>query len=145
MIKLTLKDGSIREIENAMPAYEVVKGIGMGLYKAACCVKINGEVKDLRTVIDSDCEFEVLTFDSKAGAETFRHTATHVMAQAVKNLYPDAKLGRGPATENGFYYDFEVAKPFSPEDLVKIEAEMKRLVKEGLELERFELPVDEAI
>ena len=145
MIKLTLKDGSIREIENAMPAYEVVKGIGMGLYKAACCVKINGEVKDLRTVIDSDCEFEVLTFDSKAGAETFRHTATHVMAQAVKNLYPDAKLGRGPATENGFYYDFEVAKPFSPEDLVKIEAEMKRLVKEGLELERFELPVDEAL
>ncbi len=119
MIKLTLKDGSVREIENAMPASEIVKGIGMGLYKAACCVKINGEVKDLRTVIDSDCKFEVMTFDSKAGAETFRHTAAHLMAQAVKNLYPEAKLARGPATETGFYYDFEVAKPFSPEDLKK--------------------------
>ncbi len=145
MIKLTLKDGSIREIESAMPASEIVKGIGMGLYKAACCVKINGEVKDLRTVIDSDCEFEVLTFDSKAGAETFRHTAAHLMAQAVKNLYPEAKLARGPATESGFYYDFEVEKPFSPEDLNKIEAEMKKLAKEGYELERFELPVDEAV
>ena len=145
MIKLTLKDGSVREIETAMPACEIVKGIGMGLYKAACCVKINGEVKDLRTVIDSDCEFEVLTFDSKAGAETFRHTAAHLMAQAVKNLYPEAKLARGPATETGFYYDFEVAKPFSPEDLTKIEAEMKKLAKEGYELERFELPVDEAV
>ncbi len=145
MIKLTLKDGSVREIENAMPASEIVKGIGMGLYKAACCVKINGEVKDLRTVIDSDCEFEVMTFDSKAGAETFRHTAAHLMAQAVKNLYPEAKLARGPATETGFYYDFEVAKPFSPEDLKKIEAEMKKLAKEGYALERFELPADEAV
>lgn len=145
MIKLTLKDGSVREIGSAMPAYEIVKGIGMGLYKAACCVKIDGEVKDLRTVVDSDCEFEVLTFDSKAGAETFRHTAAHLMAQAVKNLYPEAKLARGPATETGFYYDFEVAKPFSPDDLTKIEAEMKKLAKEGYELERFELPADEAL
>lgn len=145
MIKLTLKDGSVREIESAMPAYEIVKGIGMGLYKAACCVKINGEVKDLRTAVDSDCEFEVLTFDSKAGAETFRHTAAHLMAQAVKNLYPEAKLARGPATETGFYYDFEVAKPFAPDDLKKIEAEMKKLAKEGYELERFELPADEAL
>ncbi len=145
MIKLTLKDGSVREIESAMPAAEIVKGIGMGLYKAACCVKINGEVKDLRTVVDADCEFEVLTFDSKAGAETFRHTAAHLMAQAVKNLYPEAKLARGPATESGFYYDFEVAKPFAPEDLAKIEAEMKKLAKEGFELERFELPADEAV
>ncbi len=145
MIKLTLKDGSIREIELAMPAYEIVKGIGMGLYKAACCVRINGEVKDLRTVIDSDCEFEVLTFDAKSGAETFRHTAAHLMAQAVKNLYPDTKLARGPATETGFYYDFEAAKPFDTEDLAKIEAEMKRLAKEGFELERFELSEEEAI
>ena len=92
MINLTLKDGSVKTVENAMPASEIVKGIGMGLYKAACCVKINGEVKDLRTVIDGDCTFEVLTFDSKAGKETFRHTASHLMAQAVKNLYPEAKL-----------------------------------------------------
>lgn len=145
MIKLTLKDGSVREIENAAPAFEIVKGIGMGLYKAACCVKIDGEVKDLRTVIDGDCEFEVLTFDSKAGAETFRHTASHLLAQAVKNLYPEAKLARGPATENGFYYDFAVEKPFTPDDLKKLEAEMKKLAKEGYELERFELPADEAV
>lgn len=145
MINLTLKDGSVKTVENAMPASEIVKGIGMGLYKAACCVKINGEVKDLRTVIDGDCTFEVLTFDSKAGKETFRHTASHLMAQAVKNLYPDAKLARGPATDTGFYYDFDVEKPFTPEDLTKIEAEMKRLVKEDYALERFELSADEAI
>ncbi len=145
MIKLTLKDGSVREIESAMPACEIIKGIGMGLYKAACCVKIDGIVKDLRTVVDKDCEFEVLTFDSKAGKETFWHTASHLMAQAVKNLYPEAKLARGPATETGFYYDFQVAKPFAPADLEKIEAEMKRLSKEGYELTRFELSVDEAI
>lgn len=145
MIKLTLKDGSVREIESPMPAFEIIKGIGMGLYKASCCVKINGEVKDLRTVIDSDCEFEVLTFDTKAGKETFWHTASHLMAQAVKNLYPEAKLARGPATENGFYYDFGVEKPFTTADLTKIEAEMKKLAKEGYELERFELSTDEAI
>ena len=145
MIELKLKDGSVKQIESAQPASEIIKGIGMGLYKAACCVKINGEVKDLRTVIDSDCEFEVMTFESKSGAETFRHTAAHLMAQAVKNLYPEAKLARGPATETGFYYDFEVEKPFAPADLEKIEAEMKRLVKEGYELERFELPYDEAV
>ncbi len=145
MINLTLKDGSVKTVENAMPASEIVKGIGMGLYKAACCVKINGEVKDLRTVIDGDCTFEVLTFDSKAGKETFRHTASHLMAQAVKNLYPEAKLARGPATDTGFYYDFDVEKPFTPDDLTKIEAEMKRLVKEDYALERFELSADEAI
>ena len=92
MIKLTLKDGSIREIEAAQSAAEIVKGIGMGLYKAACCVKINGETKDLRTVIDSDCEFEVMTFDSIEGKKTFWHTASHILAQAVKRLYPSAKL-----------------------------------------------------
>ncbi|SEK44426.1 threonine--tRNA ligase [Ruminococcus albus] len=145
MIKLTLKDGSVREIEQAVPASEIIKGIGMGLYKAACAIKVNGEVKDLRTVIDSDCDFEVLTFDSKQGKETFWHTASHLLAQAVKNLYPDAKLGRGPATENGFYYDFEVENPFTPADLEKIQAEMKKLAKEGFELERFELSRDEAI
>lgn len=145
MIKLTLKDGSIREIEQAMPASEIIKDIGMGLYKAACCVKINGQVYDMRTVIDSDCEFEVMTFDSKAGKETFWHTASHLMAQAVKNLYPEAKLARGPATETGFYYDFEVAKPFAPADLEKIQTEMKKLAKEGFALERFELSVDDAV
>ena len=145
MIKLTLKDGSVREIEKSMPASEVIKDIGMGLYKAACCVKIDEEVCDMRTVIDHDCEFEVMTFDSKSGKETFWHTASHLLAQAVKNLYPAAKLARGPATETGFYYDFEVEKPFSPADLEKLQAEMKKLAKEGYELERFELSCDEAV
>lgn len=145
MIKLKLKDGSFREVGQAMPASEIIKDIGMGLYKAACCVKLDGQVCDMRTVVDRDCEFEVMTFDSKAGKETFWHTASHLMAQAVKNLYPEAKLARGPATETGFYYDFEVSKPFAPADLEKIQAEMKKLAKEGYALERFELPVDEAL
>ena len=145
MIRLTLKDGSVREIEAASPASEIVKGIGMGLYKAACCVKINGEVKDLRTVIDSDCEFEVCTFDSIDGKKTFWHTASHILAQAVKRLYPEAKLAIGPAIDNGFYYDFDLEKPFSPDELEKIEAEMKKIVKEGIALEQFELSPEEAI
>lgn len=145
MIKLTLKDGSVREIESAMPAAEIVKGIGMGLYKAACCVKLNGEVKDLRTVVDNDCEFEVCTFDSIDGKKTFWHTASHILAQAVKRLYPNAKLAIGPAIDNGFYYDFDLEKPFTPDELKKIEAEMKKIVKEGLPLEQFELPPAEAI
>lgn len=145
MIKLKLKDGSIREIQQAMPASEIIKDIGMGLYKAACCVKLDGQVFDMRTVVDHDCEFEVMTFDSKAGKETFWHTASHLMAQAVKNLYPEAKLARGPATETGFYYDFEVSKPFAPADLEKIQTEMKKLAKEGFALERFELSVDDAV
>ncbi len=144
MIKLTLKDGSIREVEAASAA-EIVKGIGMGLYKAACCVKINGEVKDLRTVIDSDCEFEVLTFDAEEGKKTFWHTASHVLAQAVKRLYPNAKLAIGPAIDNGFYYDFDLEKPFSPDELLKIEAEMKKIVKANTELTQFELSPEEAI
>ena len=145
MIKLKLKDGSVREIEKAMPASEIIKDIGMGLYKAACCVKLDGEVFDMRTVVDHDCHFEVMTFDTKAGKETFWHTASHLMAQAVKNLYPEAKLARGPATDTGFYYDFEVEKPFTPADLEKIQAEMKKLAKEGYALERFELSADEAV
>ncbi|MBQ8296890.1 MAG: threonine--tRNA ligase [Ruminococcus sp.] len=145
MIKLTLKDGSVREIESAMPAADIIKGIGMGLYKAACCVKLNGEVKDLRTVVDSDCEFEVCTFDSIDGKKTFWHTASHILAQAVKRLYPEAKLAIGPAIDNGFYYDFDLEKPFTPDELGKIEAEMKKIVKEGLALEQFELSPAEAI
>ena len=145
MIKLTLKDSSVREIENAMPAAEVVKGIGMGLYKAACAVKLDGKVCDLRTVIENDCTFEVLTFDDKDGKHTFRHSAAHLLAQAVKALYPDAKLATGPATDTGFFYDFNVEKPFTSDDLEKIEKKMKELTKEGLGIERFELSPEEAI
>lgn len=145
MIKLTLKDGSVREIEGALSCAEIIKDIGMGLYKAACAVKINNIVHDLRDIVDSDCELEVLTFDSKQGKEVFRHTASHLLAQAVKNLFPNAKLGRGPATDSGFYYDFEVEKPFTNDDLAKLEAEMKRLSKQGAALTRFELSKDEAV
>ena len=145
MIKLTLKDGSVREAEGGVSAAEIVKGIGMGLYKSACSVKINGNVCDLRTIINEDCDFEVLTFDSKDGQKTFNHTASHILAQAVKRLYPNAKLAIGPAIDDGFYYDFDVEKAFTQEDLDKLEAEMKKIVKEGIELEKFELPVDEAI
>ena len=145
MIKLTLKDGSVREVESGISAAEIIKGIGMGLYKAACSVKINGEVKDIRTIIDSDCEFEVLTFDDPDGKKTFWHTASHILAQAVKRLYPETLLAIGPAIDNGFYYDFDRKTPFTTEELEKIEAEMKKIVKEGLELEQFELSPEEAI
>ena len=145
MIKLTLKDGSIREIDGAASAAEIVKGIGAGLYKAACAVKIDGKVCDLRTVIDNDCTFEVLTFDSEEGKKTFRHTASHILAQAVKRLYPNTKLAIGPAIDGGFYYDFDGERTFTVDDLGMIEAEMKKIVKEDIPLEHFELPVDDAI
>lgn len=145
MIKLTLKDGSIREIETEQSAADVVKGIGTGLYKAACCVKINGEVKDLRTIVDSDCEFEVMTFDSTEGKKTFWHTASHILAQAVKRLYPNSKLAIGPAIDDGFYYDFDLEKPFTAEDLASIESEMKKIVKEGIPLESYTMQPEEAI
>lgn len=144
MIKLTLKDGSVREIDGAMPASEIIKGIGMGLYRAACCVKIDGEVRDLRTVIDKDCTFEVMTFDSDEGKKAFRHTASHILAQAVKRLYPNVKLAIGPAIDNGFYYDFDVPTAFTADDLEKIEAEMKKIVKEDIPIEQFGLPADKA-
>lgn len=145
MIKVTLKDGSVREFENALSAADITKEISMGLYRNACACKINGETKDLRTVVDSDCEFEVLTFDDEDGKYAFRHTASHILAQAVKRLYPDAKLAIGPAIADGFYYDFDFSSPISADDLEKIEKEMKKIVKEDLKLEKFELPVDEAL
>lgn len=144
MIKLTLKDGSVKEIEAAMPAAEVVKGIGMGLWKSACCVKLDGQVCDLRTTIDKDCTFEVMTFDSDEGKKTFWHTASHILAQAVKRLYPNVKLAIGPAVDNGFYYDFDTEKAFTADDLAALEAEMKKIVKEDIAIEQFGLPADEA-
>lgn len=145
MIKIILKDGTVREYEVPITAADITKDISMGLYRNACCCRINGEVKDLRTVVDSDCDFEVLTFDNEDGKKTFNHTASHIMAQAVKRLYPDAKLTIGPAIENGFYYDFDVDEPFTPENLEAIEKEMKKIVKEAPAIERFELPPADAI
>lgn len=145
MIKLTLKDGSVRECENGIPAAEAVKSIGMGLYKSACAVRLNGKVCDLRTKLTEDAQFEVLTFADEDGRKAFRHTASHILAQAVKRLFPSVKLAIGPAIDNGFYYDFDIDKPFTAEDLEKIEAEMKKIVKENVELEQFELPPEEAV
>lgn len=144
-MKITLKDGSVLEYEQAKSAADITKDISMGLFRNATCCKINGTVKDLRTVIDADSTLEILTFDDKDGRRAFNHTASHIMAQAVKRLYPDAKLTIGPAIDDGFYYDFDVENSFSPADLEEIEAEMKKIVKENPEIERFELPVDEAI
>lgn len=142
---IKLKDGSVKEYSAPVTAAEITKDISMGLYRNACCVSINGKIADLRTVVESDCDFEVLTFDDEGGKKAFNHTASHVMAQAVKRLYPNAKLTIGPAIENGFYYDFDVDTHFTQDDLDKIEKEMKVIIKENYPIERFELPADEAI
>ncbi len=142
---IKLKDGSIKEYDSPTSAAEITKDISMGLYRNACCVLVDGKVKDLRTVIDSDCSFEVLTFDDEDGKKAFNHTASHVMAQAVKRLYPNAKLTIGPSIENGFYYDFDIDTHFTQDDLDKIEKEMKAIIKGNYPIEKFELPVDEAV
>ena len=136
MIKVTLKDGSVKEFPAGISAYEAAKEISMGLARSACAAKINGKNADLRDTLNEDCELEILTFDDEYGKWTFRHTASHIMAQAVKRLYPDAKLAIGPAVDDGFYYDFDVETKFTLEDLAKIEAEMKKIVKEDIKLER---------
>ena len=139
MIHVTLKDGSVKEFENGISVMEIVKGLGAGLYKAACACKVNGELCDLRTVLNEDCALEVLTFDSEEGRRAFNHTASHILAQAVKRLYPGAKLAIGPAIADGFYYDIDVEPAFGPEELEKIEAEMHKIVKGAYDIERFEL------
>ena len=144
MVKVKLRD-DIKEFPENTTAMDIAKSIGAGFFKNVCVCRIDGELKDLRTPIEKDCEVEFLTFDSDEGKRTFRHTASHVLAQAVKRLYPNAKLAIGPAIDNGFYYDFDVEEPFTPEDLEKIEAEMKKIVKEALPLERFEMIPVEAI
>ena len=145
MIHITLKDGSVKEFEAGVSVIDVAKSLGAGLAKAACCGRIDGKVADLRTPITEDCHLEICTFDDEDGKKTFWHTSSHVMAQAVKRLYPQAKFAIGPAIKEGFYYDFDVEKPFTPEDIEKIEAEMKKIVKEKLPLERFELDVPQAL
>ena len=145
MIKLTLKGDTVKEIENPMSVIDIANQISGGLARAACAARIDGAVCDLRTVVDKDCKLEILTFEDPDGRKAFRHTASHILAQAVKRLYPDVKLAIGPAIEDGFYYDFDVEKPFSPEELLKIEAEMKKIAKENIAIEQFLLPPDEAV
>ncbi|MBO5021329.1 MAG: TGS domain-containing protein, partial [Clostridia bacterium] len=127
MIKVTLKGDVVKEFESGLTAYEIAKEISMGLAKAACAVRINGENADLRTPITEDCALEILTFEDEYGRWAFRHTASHILAQAVKRLFPDTKLAIGPAVDDGFYYDFDVENNFTPDDLLKIEAEMKKI------------------
>lgn len=142
MIKITLKD-DVKQYQEGITVFEVAKDISEGLARMACVGILNGEVVDLRTPIDKDSELTILTFDSDDGKKAFRHTTSHIMAQAIKRIYPDTKLAIGPSIDDGFYYDFEAT--FSQEDLDKIEAEMKKIVKEELPIEKFELPRDEAI
>ncbi len=143
-MKITLKDGSVKEYAQAMSIYDIAMDISEGLARAACAGEVDGKVEDLRTVIDSDCSLSILTANDAEGLKVIRHTASHVLAEAVKRLFPNAKVTIGPAIEDGFYYDFD-AEPFSREDLDKLEAEMKKIIKEGHKLERFTLPRAEAI
>ena len=143
-MKITLKDGSVKEYEKAMSVIDIASDISEGLARAACAGEVNGEVVDLRTVVDNDCELNILTFNDEKGKAAYRHTTSHVLAEAVKRVFPEAKLAIGPSIDTGFYYDFE-HEPFSREDLDKIEAEMKKVIKENAALERFELPREEAI
>ena len=143
-MKITLKDGSVKEYSEAKSVYDIAADISSGLARVACAGEVNGEIVDLRTVIDSDCELNIVTASDPEGLKVIRHTASHVLAQAVKRLFPDAKIAIGPAIEDGFYYDFE-AEPFSRETQDKLEAEMKKIIKEGHELKRYTLPREEAI
>lgn len=143
MVKVSLK-GDVREYEAGTTVAEIAKSIGAGLYKAACGGKIDGEAVDLRTPVTKDCALEILTFDSAEGKHAYWHTTSHIMAQAVKHLFPGAVFAIGPAIENGFYYDMDLPRTLTPEDLEKIEAEMKKIIKENLPLEKFELTPEEA-
>ena len=143
-MKVTLKDGSVKEYAQKMSVYDIALDISEGLARAACAGLVNGEVVDLRTEIEEDVELAILTANDEAGLRTLRHTASHVLAEAVKRVFPEAKLAIGPSIDTGFYYDFE-HEPFSREDLDKLEAEMKKIIKEGKRLTKFTLPREEAI
>ena len=142
---ITLKDGSTKEYAEAKSVIEIASDISEGLARVACAGEVDGEVADLRTVIDRDCELNILTFDSEGGKGAFRHTTSHIMAQAIKRLFPEVKLAIGPSIEDGFYYDIDSDEPITAEDLPKIEAEMKKIVKENLAITRFTKPRAEAI
>lgn len=145
MIRVTLKDGSIKEYDSGITVKDVAKSISAGLARVALAAEVNGEVKDLGYRLKEDSSLSLLTFNDEGGRDAYRHTTSHILAQAVKRLYPDASLAIGPSIENGFYYDFDVAKPFTIEELDDIEREMQKIIKEDLELERFVLSRDEAI
>ena len=143
-MKITLKDGSVKEYDQAKSVFDIAKDISEGLARVACAGEVNGEIVDLRTEISEDCELNIVTQNDPEGLRVIRHTASHILAEAVKRLFPEAKVTIGPAIDDGFYYDFD-AEPFSREDLDNLEAEMKKIIKEGHEITRFTLPREEAI
>lgn len=145
MIKITLKDGSLKEVEAGISVLDIAKSISEGLARNACCGIVNGKVVDLRHIVNEDSELAICTFDSQEGKDALRHSVSHVLAYAVKRLYPNTKLAIGPAISDGFYYDFDVEKSFSADDLIKIEDEMRKIIKENPSIERFELPRAEAL
>ena len=145
MIKITLKDGSVKEFESGVSVLDIAKSISEGLARNACCGIINGKVVDLRTKVNEDVELSICTADSQEGMDTIRHSISHVLASAVKRLFPEAKLAIGPSIANGFYYDFDVETPFSTADLEKLEDEIRKIIKENPSIERFELPKNEAL
>ena len=144
MVKVDLK-GSVREFESGTTVAQIAQSVGAGLFKAACAGKLDGKVVDLRTPVAKDCSLSILTFDDEEGKRAYWHTTSHIMAQAVGRLFPEAGFAIGPAIENGFYYDFDLPRNLTPEDLEKIEAEMKKIIREDLPLERFELDPPEAV
>ncbi|KAI3349965.1 threonine--tRNA ligase [Clostridium botulinum] len=145
MIKVSLKDGSVKEFEAGLSVYEIAKSISEGLARNACCGVVNGKVCDLRNKINEDVSLSICTFDSQEGKDAVRHSISHVLAYAVKRLFPQTKLAIGPSIANGFYYDFDKDVAFSAQDLEKLEAEMKKIIKENPSIEKFELPRDEAL
>ncbi|HOO28954.1 MAG TPA: TGS domain-containing protein, partial [Lachnospiraceae bacterium] len=144
-MKITLKDGSAKEYDQAMSVLEIAEDISGGLARIACAGEIDGKRVDLRTIVDRDCSLNILTFSDKGGADAFRHTTSHIMAQAIKRLYPEAKLAIGPSIDDGFYYDIDSEEPITSDDFEKIETEMKKIVKENIAIERFTLPRADAI
>ena len=142
---ITLKDGSKKEYAEAKSVIDIAADISEGLARVACAGEVDGEVVDLRHVVDKDCELSILTFEDEGGKGAFRHTTSHIMAQAIKRLYPDVKLAIGPSIADGFYYDIDSENPITTEDLAKIEVEMKKVVKEALPITRFTKSREEAI
>ena len=144
-MKITLKDGSVMEMELGVSVGEVATAISEGLFRNAVCGKVNGELVDLSAKLDSDCDLEIVTLKDKEGLEVYRHTTSHILAQAVKNIFPTSKLAIGPTIENGFYYDIEFKTPITQQDLVKIEAEMLNIIKSDFPIERLVYSKREAV
>lgn len=145
MIKVTLKDGSIKEFENELSVMDIAKSISEGLARVVLAASVNGKVVGLDYMVKEDCELNLFKFEDEEGKDVFRHTSAHILAQAIKRLYPEAKFAIGPTVENGFYYDVDLEHRLTNEDLEKLEKEMKKIAKEDIAVERYELSREEAL